>query len=293
MREIEIFKEIQVNIIFTRILLKNGNIYAILAAERRCSMDNRKALEQKYRKIVDVLGEQATFYIDEVKNVFPDMKKSSLYWNMSKLVEEGYLKRVRNGVYSFNEWKGKKSISLSGTAEKIGILLDETGFDYYISGLDILQKYMQHVPEQYPIMVFIQKEAREEIADVLSSNSYEMVEPLKLREIYETISYTGQNSELVVLYQTENFDDSENGVATIEKAFVDLYYAVTRNGYPLALQELVRIYENLTRLGNIDKKKMITVAAKRGIQYDLRFIAEAKFITEQARTFVEILERNE
>ena len=200
---------------------------------------------------------------------------------------------MRNGVYSFNEWKGKKNISLSGTAEKIGILLDETGFDYYISGLDILQKYMQHVPEQYPIMVFIQKEAKEEITDVLSRNFYEIAEPIKLKEIYQAISYTGQNPELVILYQTENFEDSENGVATIEKAFVDLYYSVTRNGYPLALQELVRVYENLVRLGNIDKKKMVTIASKRGIQYDLRFIAEAKFITGQARKFVEILERNE
>ena len=81
--------------------------------------------------------------------------------------------------------------------------------------------------------------------------------------------------------------------ATIEKAFVDLYYAVTRNGYPLALQELVRIYENLVRLGNIDRKRMIAVAAKRGIQCDLRFIAEAKFVTGSARKFVEILERDE
>lgn len=106
-----------------------------------------KALEIKYQNMVDFLGEQATFYIDEVQNIFPDMKKSSLYWNMSKLVEEGYLRRIRNGVYAFNEWKGKKSISLSVSAEKIRDLLDELGFDYYISGLDILHKYMLHVPE--------------------------------------------------------------------------------------------------------------------------------------------------
>ena len=55
----------------------------------------------------------------------------------------------------------------------------------------------------------------------------------------------------------------------------------------------MRIYENLVRLGNIDKKRMIAVAAKRGIQCDLRFIAEAKFVTGSARKFVEILERDE
>ena len=96
-----------------------------------------KALEVKYQKMVELLGDQSTFYVDEVKKIFPEMKKSSLYWNMSKLVEGGYLRRIRNGVYAFNEWKGKKNISLLGSAEKIRDILDETGFDYYISGLDI------------------------------------------------------------------------------------------------------------------------------------------------------------
>ncbi len=256
-------------------------------------MENNKALDQKYQEILEVLGEQATFYVEDLQNVFPDMKKSSLYWNISKLVEEGYLRRIRNGVYSFNEWKGKKTVILSQTAEKAMNILDETGFEYYISGLDILQKYMLHVPEQYPVIVYIQKESKEEIVNVLNERRYEIIEPLKLRERYETSRYSRQNDEAVVLYVTENFEDGENGLATIEKAFVDLYYAVTRNGYPLALQELVRIYENLIRLGNIDKKRMISIAAKRGIHYDIRFIAEAKYITEKAREFVDILERNE
>lgn len=97
-------------------------------------MENRNALESKYQRILNELGEQAILYIEDIQRIFPDMKKSTLYWNMSKLVDGGYLKRVRNGVYSFNEWKGKKNVSLSQTAEKIRDILDETGFDYYISG---------------------------------------------------------------------------------------------------------------------------------------------------------------
>ena len=84
-------------------------------------MENRNALESKYQRILNELGEQATFYIEDIQRIFPDMKKSTLYWNMSKLVDGGYLKRVRNGVYSFNEWKGKKNVSLSQTAEKYEI----------------------------------------------------------------------------------------------------------------------------------------------------------------------------
>ncbi len=252
-----------------------------------------KALEVKYQILVKFLGDQSTFYVDEVQKIFPEMKKSSLYWNMSKLVDGGYLRRVRNGVYAFNEWKGKKSISLLGPAEKIRDVLDETGLDYYISGLDILHKYMQHVPEQYPNIVFIRKESKAEISEVLHENNYTAIEPVNLKDIYENNVYSGIEEPAVLLYQTENFVDSKNGLATIEKAFVDLYYAVTRNEYPLALQELVRIYENLVRLGNIDKKIMISVAAKRSIQYDIRFIVESKFITKQALKFVEILGKGE
>lgn len=252
-----------------------------------------KALEVKYQKMVELLGNQSNFYIDEVQKIFPEMKKSSLYWNMSKLVDDGYLHRIRNGVYAFNEWKGKKNISLLGPAEKIRDVLDETGFDYYISGLDILHKYMQHVPEQYPNIVFTRKEAKAEISEVLNENNYKVIEPINLKYFYENNVYAGITESVVLLYQTKNFDDCENGLASIEKAFVDLYYAVTRNEYPLALQELVRIYENLVRLGNIDKKKMISVAAKRSIQYDIRFIAESKFITKQALKFVEILGKDE
>ncbi len=256
-------------------------------------MSNLKSLESKYQKIIEVLGDQATFYMDEVQRVFPGMKKSSLYWNMSKLVEEGYLKRVRNGVYSFNEWKGKKNISILGTAEKVRDILDETGFEYYISGLDVLRKYMLHVPEQYPILVFVQKDTKEEITHVLRNERYNVIEPLEIKKKYENVNYSGDESDYIVLYSTENFEDSENSIATIEKAFIDIYYSVTRNEYPLALQELVRIYENLTRLGNVDKKKLITVSAKRSLQYDIRFIVESKFITEQARKFVEILGKDE
>lgn len=229
-------------------------------------MENSSALENK---LVEELGEQQSFFFDEVQAVFPDMKKSSLYWNLSKLVDGGYLKRIRNGVYAFNEWKDKKSISISGIAERIRDIMDETGFDYYISGVDILRKYMLHVPEQYPVILFIEKEAKDEIKTVLKENDFEVAEPLQVREINEKYIYTGQNAPRVVLYMTENFDFAADGLALLEKAFVDLYYAVTRNGYPVALQELVRIYENLTRLGNIDKKKMISVAMKRGIQYDI------------------------
>lgn len=171
--------------------------------------------------------------------------------------------------------------------------MDELGFYYYISGLDILAKYMLHIPEQYPVIAFIEKAAKEEIYNNLLAEGFEVIEPQYTKKMYEDAMFSGSHNMQVILYTTEDFQYSSEGLASIEKAFADLYFAITRNGYPLSLQELVRIYQNLRRLGNIDKKKLITVASRRNIQYDIRFIVENRFITDSAIEFGKILRREE
>mgnify|MGYP000019502184 CR=1 FL=1 len=125
-------------------------------------MNSKTALEKKYEIIKQKSWEvKLTFITDEVIPLFPELKKSTLYWNLSKLVEAGYIKRVRNGVFSFNDLKGRQGIILCETAQKLKNYMDELGFYYYISGLDILAKYMLHIPEQYPVIAFIEKAAKE------------------------------------------------------------------------------------------------------------------------------------
>lgn len=256
-------------------------------------MGKLSALEKKYTIIEQKLSEQATFYMEDVQAIFPEIKPATIYWNLSKLVEAGYLKRVRKGVYAFNEWKGKTKISLTDDVKRVQELLDETGFDYFISGLDILQRFMQHVPEQYPTILFVDKSAHEEIVNNLVDGGFDIVKPSEIKQRYEDSILTGADKKQIIVYDTENFDYEIEGVAIIEKAFVDLYYSITRNGYPLSLQELARVYQNLVRLGNIDKKKMITVSTRRNLQSDIRLIVETPYITDEAIQFATILRKGE
>ena len=256
-------------------------------------MDKKSALVKKYDVIEKELREQATFYMEDVQTLFPNMKRSTVYWNLSRLVEAGYLKRIRNGVYAFNEWKGKTKIVLTEEVRKIQAILDEAGFDYFVSGLDVLQLYMQHVPEQFPTILFVEKSAHEEIVKKLLESDLRIVNPSEIKQQYENSVLTGDDKKQIIVYNTENFDYENEGVATIEKAFVDLYFSITRNEYPLSIQELVRVYQNLIRLGNIDKRKMIAVAARRNLQSDIRLIAETPYITDEAMQFATILRKGE
>lgn len=256
-------------------------------------MEKISALEKKYNAIEEKLREQTTFYMEDVQAIFPDMKQSSIYWNLSKMVEAGYLKRVRTGVYAFNEWKGKTKIALTEDIKRVQEILDESGFGYFISGLDVLQRFMQHVPEQYPMLLFVEKSAHDEIINYLLDGGFAVVKPSGIRQQYEDAILAGIEKKQIIVYDTENFDYENDGIATIEKAFVDLYFSITRNGYPLSLQELVRVYQNLVRLGNIDKKKLITVSTKRNLQSDIRLIVETPYITEEAMQFAMILRKGE
>lgn len=256
-------------------------------------MEKVSALEKKYNAIEEKLREQTTFCMEDVQAIFPDMKQSSIYWNLSKMVEAGYLKRVRTGVYAFNEWKGKTKIALTEDIKRVQEILDESGFGYFISGLDVLQRFMQHVPEQYPMLLFVEKSAHDEIINYLLDGGFAVVKPSGIRQQYEDAILAGIEKKQIIVYDTENFDYENDGIATIEKAFVDLYFSITRNGYPLSLQELVRVYQNLVRLGNIDKKKLITVSTKRNLQSDIRLIVETPYITEEAMQFAMILRKGE
>ena len=249
------------------------------------------SLEDKFKLIEEEFKDQPMFYTDDVISLFPNLKKNTINWTLSKLVDGGYLNRVRRGVYSINEWKGKNKVNLSPQAERIVDILDEVGFEYYISGTDIVLKYMQHVPEQFPVVVFVEKDAKDAMIDDLRRNGIVVMEPTELKSEYEKLVFSGIDSVSAVVYVSSNSDYNDRGIATPEKAFLDLYYAVTRNGYPISIQELARIYQNMIRLGTLDKKKLLEASTKRNLNHDIRFIVESKYITDSAFELVSALKR--
>lgn len=246
------------------------------------------ALESKYNIIKDNLKDQVNIVVSDISELFPELEKSSLYWTISKLVKEGYLKRIRNGVYSLNQIKGKSGVHLSETAKKAGEILDAEGYEYFFSGIDVVIKFMQHVPEEYPIMLFAEKNSETDIIQLLEKKEIRIVKANSVKDFDDDYVYSIMRPD-IVLYLTNNFDYAENNIAFTEKAFIDLFYAITRHAYPMSLQELGRTYSNMIRLGAIDQKKMITISYKRNLQYDIRYIVEHEYLSDGAKEVVKYI----
>lgn len=218
-------------------------------------------------------------------------KQSTLYWTLHKLKQSGYISRTGQGLYSF-EIKRTESIQpiLSALASRILNILGETGHDFFISGLDILAVFMDHVPETYPVLLFAGKSDAEEVAEILTRNKIDVVSYNHIQD-YPAIRRMSSVGELALLIPTQEFAYAANGLASFEKAFVDLYYEVSRRDYPLSIQELVRIYLNMRRRMSLNTNRMVKVASRRNIQQDIRYIVEHDAITDAAMEFVNNLRK--
>ena len=251
-------------------------------------MITRLSLEDKFTEIKKSIGQEPLFTMQDIQEIFPDKQKSSLYWDVSKLVEAGYLVRIRNGVYKLKDSKINNAIILSDAAKEIRNTLQETGFDFYISGIDILSKFLHHIPEKYPIIVYASKTAMEEIKTALDSKKYFVTQSYSSINRLELDNFANSRQH-VLLIPTESFFFSQNNLATPEKAFLDLFYEITRDEYPLALQELVRMYQNLIRNGALDQKKLVKAAYIRNMEHDVRYIVENKYISDGAIRFASMI----
>ncbi len=254
------------------------------------NLTGRLKLEDKAALLREQFQDKPDFTISDAASVLQE-KQSTLYWTLHKLTQGGYISRTGQGLYSFQN-RGAESIQpiLSTLANRILDALRETGHDFFISGLDILTGFMDHVPETYPVLLFVGKSDAEEVADILSRNKIDVV-PYTNIKAYSAIRRMSSVGELALLIPTQEFAYAANGLATFEKAFVDLYYEVSRRDYPLSIQELVRIYLNMRRRISLNTNRMVKIASRRNIHQDIRHIVESDAITNSSREFAQILNK--
>lgn len=247
-------------------------------------------LDEKAAHLRKRFQDKPDFTISDAASVLQE-KQSTLYWTLYKLANSGYISRIGQGLYSFQN-RETESIQpiLSQLASKILDILMETGHDFFISGLDILTVFMDHVPETYPVLLFAGKSDAGEVTDILSRNKIDIISYANIQD-YPAIRQMSSIGEHALLIPTQEFTYATNGLASFEKAFVDLYYEVSRRNYPLSIQELVRIYLNMRRRISLNTNRMVKIASRRNIQQDIRHIVEYDAITDAAAEFVNIMRK--
>lgn len=248
----------------------------------------KRSLKEKAEFIKEKLKDAETFTVSDVSALIEE-KKQTTYWTLWKLCQSGYISRIGKGLYAFHKKEERIDPIISDPGKKVRDILNESGYDFFISGLDVLSVFMEHVPEAYPVLFFVERNGLNDIIELLQSKDIDVID----MKNYPTISRVYSIKHPVLLNPTNEFQYTKDGIATFEKAFVDIFYEVSRRKYPLSLQELVRIYLNMKRRISLNTNRMIKIASRRSIQADIRYIVENPNISKDARRFVNYLENRE
>lgn len=253
--------------------------------------NNKGFLEHKANIIKKKFSNKESFTVADMISIFPELKKNTIYWTLSNLTDHVYIKRIGKGLYAVenNNDDNIKPI-LSKLAKEIMSVLNESGYEYFITGLDILSVFMEHIPESFPVLLFGDKYSIDEIYQVLRANNIDIITDVNKKN-YLQIRQLSSVKEIALLKSTTEFSYSKNGIASFEKAFVDIYYAVTRNNYPLSIQELARIFINMKRRIMLNSSRIIKIASRRNLHNDIRYILDYEKISKSADNFVKILSK--
>lgn len=254
-------------------------------------MEQKKlSLKEKADLLQGRFHDNPSFSIADARAVLQE-KPSTLNWTLYNLTRNGHIARIGKGLYSYQH-KQENAFQpiLSNLGGRVLGILKETGYDFFISGLDILNVFMDHVPESYPHLLFAEKEGIDDVSDLLSKSRVDVIPDGQIKK-YPTIRRISSVGEVVLLIPTREFTYAENGLASVEKAFVDLYYEVSRRDYPLSMQELVRIFLNMKRRIALNTNRLIKIASRRNIHPDIRFIVDHAAITNAAHEFVNLLKK--
>ncbi len=247
----------------------------------------KKALDIKYDMLYESLRNKEFFTAADAIKVW-ECKLSTTYWNLVKLVDNGKIKRIQKGTYSFLSTKSKHMPMPSETSERVQYNLQESGYSYYISGIDVLLRFMQHIPDQYPVVVFVERSALDEISEILLRSGMTIISG---NEYLTSQSFIERNemTNLVLLYPTQNFTYAIDGYATNEKAFVDLYFEISRKSYALSLQELARIFINMMEQGALHRGKLLQAAHERSIRSEMALIYDINQMNSSAIMLAELV----
>lgn len=247
-------------------------------------------LDSKLDVLQRAIPREKIFTIGEAERAL-NLKKSSVYWIMHNLTQEGRLIRLGRGYYSvaFEQPSASSEPSLSELAKKASAVLKQEGIRFYVTGLDVLTEYFDQVPVSYPPLVYIDKGSSDWAARALEELETPIILNPKKREV-SIARAVRPDDGLIIVRETAEFAFVTGFVAVPEKAFVDVYYETTRGYYDFSLGDLAHILVNSFFRGKLNPVRMIGAARRRRIEAEVRHLLDCGFgiFSETARQTVQL-----
>lgn len=252
--------------------------------------------EKKTERLKATLGHKRQFSVDDVCDVL-ESKRSTALWILSNLSRSGHIVRLGRGIYTFDETS--RSFRVPRLGEEIMKAVDRLraeGVSFVLTGLDILLPFIQHQPTRMMHLIHTATGAGTWAQSLLKESEFTPVLEPTRQEIEKILDIIPERSELVILREKSSRLASSNSLATLERAFVDLYVETTRELIPFSVQEVAYIFLNMKASLPLNTAQMLRYAHDRSIKSEIQEILHSRKRTSAPRAnrhsqnFLKILE---
>lgn len=248
--------------------------------------DIRTTYEKFYQELEEYMQNGEELSVRKIYSLFPEINPKTVSWRLYELVQRGKIYRTGHGYYGLTKIKESDPVGYTYLQKKSQFVYDlaiDYGYGFYISGLDSLTGEFLDVPENYPVLMVAENAGISWMQEIFSHEG--------LIAVTEKESQIIKNDTLkdkidVIILRGKDFSLSFEHIARKEKAFVDLYYAVTRMDYGVSVPELSRIYQSLRRKNTTAKAKIKDAARDRGISTEINWLLEINKAPEKVLEFM-------
>jgi len=213
------------------------------------------------------------------------LSKRSVSLILSEMVKADLIVRTGRGIYAFSEKPSPlvSSETLTDDSRKLYRSLKDQGIQFALSCLDILVDYTYLILRRYPHFCWVLTGSEDWAMDILEGAGFQSLRDPSSDQLAIAMDLTPAN-ELAVIRKTTIFYAVDDGLASVERALVDLHYEVTRGRYPLDAAELIRLYYSALATVSLEYPKMLRYAGLR------RFRSEIEWVLWKFRDRVDIPE---
>ncbi len=219
-------------------------------------------------EIVSALRKKGSLTTKEIYALFPDMNPSTVSWHLHEELGKGTVVRKAHGTYVLSSWipmQEERFCNIPDLSRRAYERLGESGFEFYMSGLDCMNGIGFKVDGSYPVIVCTRRHL---VKDVQLFLMREFDLAITEDEFNLLADPSVRNRIQFVVLSTSDFGMQKEGFAYAEKAFVDLYYAVTRLEYPLPVAELPHVLS----LIKPNEYRFRRATKDRGLSNELNFL---------------------
>ena len=262
-------------------LIKDNSILLVREIKKE-SIRLMKNAKLKERKIEEKIGREiihsfkGAFTKEDITAKFKDYPENEVIKALRKLVKDKKIDKIGRSLYSTHTNEHEPIVRLSDEIEELSHIFNENGIIFIITGLDILQEYLNLIPKRILHLIYVVKGSGESAKELVEKRlgKISILNPSR-KEVRNLFTHYSEDIIIIREVGESSIEYHKEGIAMIEKAIVDLYFETTRKRIPFEISELAYILRNTLPKVKVDYTRLLRAASRRNIQSEFIRILNA------------------